>query len=134
MGKEPRNSANTDDPSRESPNTVSLDTVIIFSHRMEALGEFYREAFKLGSFDRSPGHIGQQVGPVYLGIDQVNEPPQGGGVSLWFTVNDIESCYQRLLDLGATIRYSPTLKPWGGYLASVFDPDGNIIGLSERRD
>lgn len=117
------------------PSGVSLDTVIFYTPNMEALATFYREAFDIGPFQELPGHLGCQVGPVYLGFDQVEEGEGWGenGVTLWFTVDDLEASFQRLIDLGASVRYPPTEKPWGARLASLHDPDGNIIGISQRR-
>ena len=54
-------------------------------------------------------------------------------VTLWFTVDDIQSTYERLIELGALDRYAPTRKPWGAVLAAVYDPDGNMVGLSQRQ-
>jgi len=111
---------------------VSLDTVIIFTGRMQALADFYRDAFDLGDFNLSPGHMGLQVGPVYLGFDQVEVPETGSRVTVWFTVDDIQENFERLCTLGARVRYPPTRKPWGALLAAVYDIDGNMIGLSQR--
>ena len=117
------------------PHHPELETVIIFTARMQALAEFYRAAFELGPYTPSPGHLGQPVGPVYLGFDE--HPEAGAGsdqrVTLWFTVDDLQASYDRLVGLGATARYPPTEKPWGARLAAVYDPDGNMIGLSQRR-
>jgi predicted enzyme related to lactoylglutathione lyase len=122
----------------ETPQTArgtSLDTIIVFTERMEELAAFYQEALELGPYERSPSHMGQNVGPVYFGIDQIEG--QGGtppsSVTLWFTVDDLQSAFERAVAIGAEIRYPPTEKPWGARLAAVLDPDGNIIGLSQRR-
>jgi uncharacterized glyoxalase superfamily protein PhnB len=113
---------------------AALETVIVFSPQMEQLAAFYGEALGIGPFETSPGHLGCQVGPVYIGFDQIDEADwlKGGGVTLWFTVDDIEATFARLVELGATVRYRPTRKVWGPLLASVYDPDGNILGLSQR--
>jgi predicted enzyme related to lactoylglutathione lyase len=122
----------------ESPDGqqgTALETAIVFTQQMEQLARFYAEALGIGPFEASPGHIGCRVGPVYLGFDQVDEahrPESGSGVTLWFTVDDIEATFARLVDMGARVRYAPTRKPWGALLASVHDPDGNILGLSQR--
>jgi len=112
-----------------------LDTVIIFTPRMEALASFYRKALDIGPYDQSPGHLGCRVGSVYFGFDQVEEAGQGSDsrITLWFTVDDIEATFERLVGMGAKVRYPPTEKPWGALLAAVYDPDGNLLGLSQRR-
>ena len=111
-----------------------LETVIIFTERMEELANFYQDAFQLGPFERSPRHMGQPLGHVYLGFDQVEAVQEGSGtgVTLWFTVDDIQATFDRLMAMGATVRYPPTQKPWGALLAAVHDPDGNMLGLSQR--
>lgn len=113
---------------------AQLETVIIFTSQMEQLAQFYKEAFDLGEYGPSPGHLGQQVGPVYFGFDQVEELAVASpSITLWFTVDDIQATYQRLLALGARERYPPTEKPWGAVLAAVYDLDGNMVGLSQRQ-
>jgi len=114
-------------------SNASLETVIISTQNMEKLAAFYQQALELGEFNRSPAHIGVQVGPVYLGFDQVDDNFGRGDVSLWFNVDDIQVTFDRMLALGAEERYPPTEKPWGAILASLFDPDGNLIGLSQRQ-
>jgi uncharacterized glyoxalase superfamily protein PhnB len=40
--------------------------------------------------------------------------------------------FNRFIAAGATIRYARKQLPTGDVLASLFDPDGNILGLVER--
>lgn len=120
------------DEASETVKGTALETAIIFTGRMEELAAFYQEGLELGEFDRSDRHMGTMVGPVYLGFDQVDEVGEGGGVTLWFTVDDIETTFERLVLMGAGVVYRPSRKAWGGFLAAVTDPDGNMIGLSQR--
>jgi lactoylglutathione lyase len=116
-----------------SDTGAQLETIIIFTPHMEELAQFYQKAFDLGEYNASPRHLGQQIGPIYLGFDQDEESiTTSPSVSLWFTVDDIQETYERLLALGAKDRYPPTQKPWGALLAAVYDPDGNMVGLSQR--
>ncbi|MDJ0752962.1 MAG: VOC family protein [Ardenticatenaceae bacterium] len=112
-----------------------VDTAIIFTHRMTYLADFYRIAFELDEPFRAPGHTGFQLEDLYLGFDQVDQPRNPfGGVSLWFRVLDLDYTFQRLVNMGALVRYPPVQKPFGERLAAVYDPDGNMIGLSESFD
>lgn len=114
--------------------SVQLETVILFTERMEMLARFYQAAFDLGDFNISPDHLGLQIGPVYLGFDQVSEiAPASNTVTLWFTVDDLQETFRRMVELGAKVRYPPQKKPWGAELAAVYDPDGNMVGLSQRQ-
>ena len=120
---------------RGTEQAAMLETVIVFTERMEELANFYREAFELGPFESSPSHLGQRVGHVYLGFDQVEGlgASSEAGVTLWFTVNDLQATFERLVSMGARVRYPPTEKPWGARLASVYDPDGNVLGLAQSQ-
>jgi predicted enzyme related to lactoylglutathione lyase len=114
---------------------VMVDTVMIFSTQMRQLAEFYQLGFDLQPPQaHSDNHLGFQIGDLYLGIDQVDEKWQTpGAVSLWFRVPELQQTFDRLVQLGAQVRYGPTLKPMGETLASLYDPDGNLLGLSQQR-
>jgi predicted enzyme related to lactoylglutathione lyase len=118
----------------KDPQGTSLDTVIIFTERMEELASFYQKALDLGPYEHSPNHMGQRVGHVYFGFDQVEslDGKSPAGVTLWFTVVDIQSTFDTVVALGADVRYPPTQKPWGAFLAAVYDLDGNMLGLAQR--
>jgi uncharacterized glyoxalase superfamily protein PhnB len=114
--------------------SAAIDTAIVFTTRMQELADFYRKGLELSEPNHSPGHLGFQVGAVYLGFDQVD----GGwaspaAVTLWFRVDDVQAAFDRFIALGARVNYAPVTKPWGDVLASVFDLDGNLIGLSQRK-
>lgn len=113
-----------------------LETVIIFTEHMDELASFYQDALEIGSYEHSPGHLGCRVGPVYFGFDQVEggESSRHMGATLWFTVDDIEATFDRLVKMGAKVKYPPSEKPWGAVLAAVYDPDGNLLGLSQRKE
>ena len=112
-----------------------LETVILFTEHLEEMASFYREALHLGPFEASPQHLGQQLGPVYLGFDKVEGVGKASeaGVTLWFTVDDLQVTFERVVAMGARIKSPPTQKPWGAELASVYDPDGNLLGLAQKK-
>ncbi len=122
---------------------AALETAIVHTRRMEELARFYAVGLGLGPFaPTGPDHLGQQVGAAYLGFDQAeddvssdvsSDEDRARGVSLWFTVDDLEAAFERFVALGARVRYAPTTKPWGARLACVLDPDGNRVGLAQRR-
>ena len=114
-------------------SSLVLGTVIIQSSRIETLASFYRRGFDLGS-PRATGedHLGFDLENLYFGFDQVEGPPEHSeAVSFWFEVADIQAVFDRFVSLGAEIKYPPSEKPWGGYLAALYDPDGNLFGLSQ---
>jgi len=103
---------------------------------MKELAEFYCKGLDIGPYQESLQHLGCNVGSVYLGFDQVDgestEPRSELGPKFWFTVDDIHASFDCLVELGATVRYLPTEKPWRAILASLKDPDGNVFGISQR--
>jgi predicted enzyme related to lactoylglutathione lyase len=116
-----------------STNAV-LQTVIVQTSQMEAIAEFYAHGFELGKAAATGGdHLGYPLPNLYFGFDQVAEsPPPSGVVSLWFEVDDIEVTFKRFEASGARVSYPPTEKPWGAVLAALYDPDGNLFGISQR--
>lgn len=121
--------------SSPSAGEATLHTVIISSERIQDLAEFYRTGLQLPD-PRPTGddHLGFQLPNVYFGFDQVESRPSGpsGAVSLWFAVEDLDATFRRFEDVGATVKYPPTKKPWGAVLATVLDLDGNVVGLAQR--
>lgn len=113
---------------------TEIDTAIVYTEDVDALAAFYRAAFLLDPPEEfGPDHRGLRVGGTYLGFDRV-EGASPGAVSLWFRVDDLEATFDRIVALGAQVRYPPTEKPWGDVLAAVHDPDGNLLGLAQRRE
>lgn len=111
----------------------AVDTAIIFTSRMLEIAAFYQSGFELNPPIEQELHRGFQLDGLYLGIDQVDDAVGSpGGVSLWFRVDDLDATFERFLRLGAEVRYGPTETPWGDRLAAVFDPDGNMVGLSQK--
>lgn len=118
----------------ESSQDVVLHTIIMQTSRMEEMADFYRRGLGLKEPRATGGdHLGFRLPNAYFGFDQVSESPEPSGViSLWFEVDDIDETFERLKDLGARVKYSPNKKPWGAVLAALFDPEGNVFGLTQR--
>ena len=117
-------------------STAAIDTIILFADDLELLSQFYIHA--LGIKDEvveEDGHVGFELGDVYLGFDQSDGSHQHpGAVTFWVRVDDLDDTYQRCLLLGATSVIEPVERPWGDRLAAVKDPEGNVVGFSLRRD
>ncbi len=114
----------------------ALETTIVFTHDMRRLAAFYRDGLGLSEPEPTGDrHLGFTLPGVYFGFDQVDASTAvtPGAVTLWFTVDDLQATFERFEALGARVKYPPSRKPWGGFLAALHDPDGNHFGLSERR-
>lgn len=116
-----------------STNAV-LQTVIIQTRQMKVMAEFYARGLELGQASATGGdHLGFPLSNLYFGFDEVQEAPEPTGVvSFWFEVDDIEATFKRFEESGARVRYPPNRKPWGAVLAALYDPDGNMFGISQR--
>lgn len=117
-------------------SNATPDTVIVFTPQMLKLAEFYQQGFVFDPpVTTSEQHIGFALENLYLGFDQVDEPfsAAGSNTTLWFRVDDIEATFNHLIELGATVRYAPTEKYFGDKVAAVYDLDGNMLGLSQRK-
>ncbi len=57
---------------------------------------------------------------------------QGGPLSVYFAVGDIDAHYQTATRLGVTVLEPLWLTPWGLKQYSVSDPDGNLLTFHNR--
>jgi predicted enzyme related to lactoylglutathione lyase len=110
--------------------TVRVEAILLETTRLKALSDFYRIGLQLDEpATLEPDQVGFQIGEVYLGLEQVNEAVSPSrAMSLWFKVDDARAVYERLLANGATTKDAPE-EVDDEVIASVFDPDGNAIGL-----
>ena len=93
-----------------------------------------REGLGLPPFPvREEGHVGGRLENLYLGFDRTGEQTSPGPVTLWFTVDDLGETFDRFAGLGAKVRREPAERPWGDRIAAVEDPEGNLLGLAQRR-
>ncbi len=115
---------------------MELAYVNLFVSDLDRSVEFY--AKKLGLAlefsDSEHGYASLSAGPVRLGL-ALPGPDQGDllgrhtGIGL--AVEDLVAEHARLVDLGVDFAMEPTKQPWGGFMALVADPDGNLLYLDE---
>ncbi len=74
----------------------------------------------------APFYVGFKVGDQDIGLD-----PNGhkAGMTAYYHVDDIKQSLQALLDAGSQIVQEIKNVGGGRLIASVRDPDGNIVGL-----
>jgi catechol 2,3-dioxygenase-like lactoylglutathione lyase family enzyme len=112
---------------------ASLETVILRTRHLQRLADWYAEVLELGEWESLPGHLGQRVGPVYFGIDEVGAGGDGTCSGCWFHIDDLERTFERAVAAGSEVVERPLDKPFGYRLATVRDPDGNRVGLAQKR-
>ncbi len=103
---------------------------------MQELAQFYQDGLQLDPpHAHSENHLGFPLKDAYLSFDLVEDISfeYPGAISLWFRVDDLEATFNRFKQLGAKVRYPPTTNPFGDVLAAIFDLDGNMFGLAQRK-
>ena len=77
---------------------------------------------------------------VRLGIARIDSSsPEflklvGKHTGIGFGVPDLNAAYEQLKGDGVRFTMAPTRQPWGGFMATFADPDGNIFYLDQLRD
>ncbi len=80
------------------------------------------------------GYASFVAGPVRLGVAVVapgHEHDAGRQTGIGFDVADLDAEHARLVALGVEFEALPQRYPWGGYMALVKDPDGNVYYLDQ---
>jgi len=80
------------------------------------------------------GYASFATGSIRLGIalpgpDQAELVGRHTGIGL--EVADLYAEHTRLSGLGVQFAMPPTKQPWGGFMALISDPDGNIFYLDQ---
>jgi predicted enzyme related to lactoylglutathione lyase len=58
----------------------------------------------------------------------------GRHTGVGFGVPDLDAAHQQLVAKSVHFTMAPTKQPWGGYMATFADPDGNIFYLDQLRE
>ena len=103
--------------------------------RFAKMREFYIDVLGLSPRSDRQGFVNFDFGEVRLTvavhseIDRTNQDPLHVMVNL--AVSDIETTYRTAMLRGARSLRSPEQEKWGGWIATLQDPDGNIIQLMQ---
>ena len=115
---------------------MQIAYVNLFVSDLDRSIDFYREKLGLEVQHAAPehGYAALSGGPVQLGLavagaDQQDLVGRHTGVGL--AVSDLAGEHARLSRLGVVFTMPPTKQPWGGFMALLADPDGNVFYLDE---
>lgn len=113
-----------------------IATINVYAGDLEAAIRWYSEVFGMEPYFNRPGYAEFRVGDhemefgiidaAWLPAGMSREP--GGAVAYWH-VDDLESTFKRLIELGATEREPVIVRGEGFVTASVVDPFGNVLGI-----
>lgn len=110
--------------------------VNIFVSDLERAIAFYQGqlGFVMEAADPDHGYASFQAGQVRLGLavaggDHADLVGRHTGVGI--DVGDLDAEHARLTTQGVRFTAPPSRQPWGGYMALVADPDGNVFYLDQ---
>jgi DNA-binding transcriptional MerR regulator len=111
-----------------------LAAVRIFCRDLDVARRFYRDQLGLTELTVDSRWVVYDVGSAQLIVEPVPEgEPEGDAVGRFagfsFAVTDVDAACAELAARGVKIVGQPEVQPWGGTLAHVADPDGNVITL-----
>jgi catechol 2,3-dioxygenase-like lactoylglutathione lyase family enzyme len=119
-----------------------LSNVRVFVTDWPRAIRFYTETLEMGVAYRSDeiGWAQMATGESHLALERVDASDSEGrplvgrflGVSL--EVTDVFATHKFLLARGVQFVAPPEKQPWGGVLAHLRDPDGNILTLVGASD
>ena len=117
-----------------------LTTVRVFVTDWERAMRFYVETLEMVAAYRSDdvGWAQMATGEGQLAVERVSDDEGrrlvGRFVGVSLQVPDIAATYKKLVERGVEFLGPPERQPWGGILAHLRDPDGNVLTLlgSER--
>ncbi|HVM09194.1 MAG TPA: VOC family protein [Acidimicrobiales bacterium] len=99
-----------------------LESVVAFYGR---LGYVTTYAFPP---EGTPGFVTLERDGSTLGIAR-RSGAEAHRFSYWVYVDDVDAAFSALVADGAPVVAEPRTEPWGERVASVRDPDGNIVHL-----
>jgi predicted enzyme related to lactoylglutathione lyase len=92
---------------------------------VERLG--FEERYRFGE-----GYVSLVLGASAIGFTVVREVEPPGRASLWLYCDDLDAEVEALRKAGVEVTREPEDMEWGERMASVLDPDGNVIYLGQR--
>ncbi|MEE2662664.1 MAG: VOC family protein [Myxococcota bacterium] len=115
---------------------MDIAYVNVFVTDLDRSCEFYRQTLGLALEQADPAHgyASLLAGPIRLGLAVAGEDQAelvGCHTGVGLETKDLEADYARLVAAGVVFTMPPTRQPWGGFMAMLADPDGNLFYLDE---
>ena len=105
------------------------------AHRFDAMARFYRDQLELTPRTSRSDFINFDWSGVRLSVS-VHDRVRGATrepfrIMVNLAVDDIAAVHARLRAAGVAFTRPPEREDWGGWVASLTDPDGNLIQLMQ---
>lgn len=115
-----------------------LAGVILWTDNLEEMAAFYQNVLGLKPHSVRSNFVAFRWGDVRLSLGRHSKvkgktrDPYRMMVNL--STRDIYTEHQRLARLGVPFLRPPEREHWGGWVATLTDPDGNILQLLQQPD
>jgi predicted enzyme related to lactoylglutathione lyase len=107
--------------------------ITLWTDDLERMFRFYNDLLQLPLHSRHPDFIAFELGDIRFNIGLHGEVKGGSQdpyrVMPHLGVRDIHGICQLLADQGVEFIRPPEMEHWGGWIATLKDPDGNILQL-----
>lgn len=111
----------------------SLAGVIIWTERLQQMAAFYRDVLGLPVHSQHADFVAFELNGIRFSVGthsrvhgNTSEPHR---IMVNFGVLDIHASYETLRSRGVDFVRPPEREDWGGWIATLRDPDGNLIQL-----
>lgn len=114
---------------------TSLAGVLVYTaaDRWAAMDRFYVEVLGLTPRTRRDGFVNFELGHQRITVtvhDRVHgASTEPNRLMLNLEVDDIVASHAQLVAAGVAFTRAPEQEPWGGWIATLADPDGNTVQL-----
>ena len=111
---------------------MNIGYINVFVSNLQVSIDFYTEVlgFTLKMAESQFGYAAFEGGKVSFALAETDDSRLvGRHTGIGLIVDDIDTVYQTLLSKGVSFEMPPTKQPWGGVLALLKDPDGNVFYL-----
>ena len=109
--------------------------MLIYTGNFPPMLAFYRDTLGLTPRHLKPGFVNFQWPGLRLTVTEHSElhgPARDPlHVMVNFAVDDIHAMHEMLCAAGVRFSRPPEQEPWGGWIATFPDPDGNTLQLFE---
>ena len=113
-----------------------LAGVIFWTDNLDAMVAFYRDRLGLPIHSVRPHFVAFEISGVRVSVglhSEVHGPAREAVRSaVHFTVDDLAAMHRDLSAQGVAFLRPPEREHWGGLIATLRDPDGNLIQLLEQ--
>lgn len=118
---------------------MQLWYVNVFVTDLDRAVEFFEKTLglPLQFAEAQHGYASFDAGPVRLGVARIDPDDAesrallGRHTGVGFGVADLEARHAELVGRGVAFPMPPAKQPWGGFMATFEDPDGNVFYLDQ---